>query len=483
MKKHLYDESVLRELFKDNSDIIFESIHFHNHTVLLIYSYGMVDSKNVKRDIPIAIEQFLKHTDHVSISTLQNEFHSFFIDFIDDTEDLLNKVFNGYVLVLFQDENILISINCSNKPNRTTEASNMEIAILGPRDNLIEDITTNFSLIRKRLPTNSLLSKTFKIGERSKTEVKILYMKDITNEEIVKTIEEKLKKIKVENVYSGKQLMEFIDKKVSFFPRYDYTGRPDYIVQSLLTGRVAILIDGIPFSIITPANLFLLFKSAEDVEYTFFYNIIERFFRITGFMLSILLPGFWVAITSFHQDQLPLSLLATVVESRSGIPLSPALEAFIMLFLFELFREAGLRLPTSIGQTLSVVGGLIIGDAAIRAGIASPAMIVIMASSVVAGFTLINQTLIGALTILRFFVLILSSLLGFFGFFLSIFFFGLYLSSIRIYGIPYLAPFDTTSGKSMFETFFKVPFLLYNKRPRFLSPKDETRIGDQNDEK
>lgn len=308
-------------------------------------------------------------------------------------------------------------------------------------------------------------------------------MKDITNEEIVKTIEEKLKKIKVENVYSGKQLMEFIDKKVSFFPRYDYTGRPDFIVQSLLTGRVAILIDGIPFSIITPANLFLLFKSAEDVEYTFFYNFIERFFRITGFMLSILLPGFWVAITSFHQNQLPLSLLATVVQSRLGIPLSPAFEAFIMLFLFELFREAGLRLPTSIGQTLSVVGGLIIGDAAIRAGIASPAMMVIMASSVVAGFTLINQTLIGALTILRFFVLILSSLLGFFGFFLSIFFFGLYLSSIRIYGIPYLAPFDTTSGKSMFETFFKVPFLLYNKRPRFLSPKDETRIGDQNDEK
>src|SRR5690606_9987863 len=132
---------------------------------------------------------------------------------------------------------------------------------------------------------NSLLSKTFKIGERSKTEVKILYMKDITNEEIVKTIEEKLKKIKVENLYSGKQLMEFIDKKVSLFPRYDYTGRPDFIVQSLLTGRVAILIDGIPFSIITPANLFLLFKSAEDVEYTYFYNIIERFFRITGFML------------------------------------------------------------------------------------------------------------------------------------------------------------------------------------------------------
>lgn len=471
----------LKELFESNSDVTFKPVHFvkeqQSYEVQLIYCEGMIDEQALDQRIMETLNRFFAKPsvlqlskeyilNHLSIPSLQS---------IEKTEDLLSNVFNGAVVLLFQGCETLFAVNLGKKPQRQPEETNMEVAIVGPRDNFIEDITVNMALIRKRLPSNSLCSEDFIIGRRSQTKVRVLYIKDITDQQILQELRTSIHLIDIDVLFSGNQLMSLIEKKSSFFPRYDYSGRPDFAVQSLVTGRVIILIDGFPYVIITPANLFLLFKSAEDSAFPVVFNSMERLGRIMGLFIAIFVPGFWIAITAFHQNQLPISLLATVVESRRGVPLSPALEGFLMLIIFELFREAGLRLPMAIGQTLSVVGGLIIGDSAIRAGITSPSMLVVIAGSIVAGFTIVNQTLIGTVSVLRFFVLLLSSFLGFFGFFVSMFFIITYLSNIRIFGVPYLSFVTRFDIKSVLVTSFRLPWKAYAKRPSMLNPKDSTR--------
>src|SRR5699024_4172668 len=216
--------------------------------------------------------------------------------------------------------------------------------------------------------------------------------------------------------------MEFIDKRSKLFPRHDYTGRPDFAVQSLIRGRVFILVDGVAYGMITPVNLFLLFKTVEDNEYPTIFSSFERLLRVFGIIVGILLPAFWLALTTYHQNQLPLQLLATVVQASTGLPFPSALEMLIMLIMFELFREAGLRLPEAIGGTLSVVGGLIIGDAAIREGVTSPAMVVIIALSVISTYTLVNQSCISAVSMICIFSIIATAFFGLFGFFVSFYF-------------------------------------------------------------
>ena len=201
--------------------------------------------------------------------------------------------------------------------------------------------------------------------------------------------------------FSGDLLMERVNKNSKLFPKFDYTGRPDYAVQALARGRFIIFVDGVAYAVVTPVNLFLLLKSAEDNEYPIIFSSLERLLRIFGILIGLLLPAFWLALTTYHQNQLPLQLLATVVQAKSGLPLPSSLEMLLMLLMFELFREAGLRLPSVIGGTISVVGGLIIGDAAIRAGVTSPEMIVVIAISTIASFTLVNQSLVTSVSILR----------------------------------------------------------------------------------
>ncbi len=308
-------------------------------------------------------------------------------------ETMFADIYCGKLLIFFNEYNYLFSTNISHRPQRTPEETATEITINGPRDNFIEDISVNVALIRKRLRTNSLHIKKFQVGKRSLTEVALLYIDDIASPDMVKDVSKKIRKLDVDGIYSGNQFMELIEKFSPFFPRHHYSGRPDFSVQCLLKGRLIIIIDGISYAIITPINAFLLLKTAEDSENTSAFASFERVLRIAGIFSATLLPGFWVAITTYHQDQIPLILLATVVESRRGIPLPTALEAILMLLLFELFKEAGMRMPAAAGGTLSVLGALIIGDAAIRAGLTSPAMLVIIAGSSIATFTLVNHSL------------------------------------------------------------------------------------------
>ncbi|VEF47740.1 spore germination protein XA [Bacillus freudenreichii] len=472
-------EHDVEHLFEDCSDIHFKKLHFNEKESLLVYCIGIIDSKYLNERVIPELEYFFRHHDISYLTDISNldMLHLQDVKKISSKEELIELVFSGYGVFYFNHSDILLGINMESKPQRQPEESSLEISIKGARDNFIEDITVNMALIRKRLPTNSLRSEEFSVGERSKTAVKVIYIDDIADKKMLQELKERIKTIDIDAIYSGHQFMTLLDNKVSFLPTHDYSGRPDWVVKALVTGRIAILIDGIPYAVIVPVNFLLLVKSPEDTEYSALYGSFSRLIRLMGSFMAALLPGFWVAITSFHSSQMPLTLLATVVESRKGIPLPSALEAILMLLFFELFREAGLRLPIAVGQTLSVVGGLIIGDAAIRAGLTSPSMLVVIAASSVATFTLVNQSLVGVVSLIRLYILIMSSFFGFFGFFLSAFSVVLYMANIRTFGVPYLQVATRISFSDFIKSFFQMPVIFQKYRPNMINSKDKTRRG------
>lgn len=472
------NEEQIRSVFSNCTDVQFSACQFNDLNVLLVYCTGLVSSKMLFHVIPQKLEEFSKR--QLEDITLEKLFSLQLpsIQPVQAEEQLISDIFSGKLVLLFKKQEILISVDIAERPERKPEETATEVSVKGPRDNFIENIAINYALIRKRLRTTSLVSENFELGTRSKTKVSLLYMKDIADQNVLEQIKQKLSAVNVDSLLSGAQLEELInDEAYAIFPRHTYTGRADFAVESLLNGRFVILIDGVAYAYITPVNLFFLLKSAEDKENNYLFNSFERLMRVLGITIATFLPGFWVALTAFHQNQLPLNLLATVVESRRGVPFPTALEAFLMLLLFELFREAGLRLPIAVGQTLSVVGGLIIGDAAIRAGLTSPAMLVIIAASTVATYTLVNQTLVGTISLMRFFVIFLVSLFGFFGFFVSMFLIGILVARVRVFGVPYLEVATRLDWKNIAKAILRLPFSKYEKRMNALNPQDATKKG------
>jgi spore germination protein KA len=395
-------------------------------------------------------------------------------------DDLNYLLFSGDLLVYFQEADVLYSLTLANPPNRDPEEPNTEVSVRGPKDGFIEEISKNVALIRKRVKSHKLFYEQFIVGTRSQTKVGLMYIDDIANREMINEVKKRILHLNIDSITSTNQLEEFIgDKRFSLFPLFQYTGRPDFAVNCLLNGRFILLVDGAPTVIIGPANLLFLLNTSEDAVTSPFFVIFQRFLRLTGISVSIYLPGFWVALLSFHQDQIPFTLLATVVLSRQGVPLPSPVEMFIMVGLFEIFKEAGMRLPLAIGQTLSVVGGLIIGQSAVNAGLSTPGSLVVAAISVISTFTLVNQNLAGVVTLLRIIVLVSSSVLGLFGFIASLFLLLTYTANLTIFRVPYLTPLSPPT-MDILKPLIPNGWKKFKKRAGLVKPQDDTPKGEEN---
>jgi len=423
-------ETKLRETYAHCADVTFlRLVTSQDQPLLLLYCEGLADTTEMQRTVLPRINQALADGDFRSLP-LQS--------LMDDQEQLNLRLFNGDLLIFTGDSPPFIW-NISNRPQRNPEDSNTEVSIKGPRDGFVEDLSINVALIRKRLRTRSLAYESFVLGTRSQAKVALLYVVDGAPADAVQMVRERLL------ACSNKQLInsailerQLSDSMYALFPLVDYTGRPDYAVYMLMENKVLVLVDGSPVALIAPVSLMEQIKSPEDDQYPVFFVWLERILRLGGIFIAIFLPGFWIALAAYNIEEFPFQLLATVTQGRQGLPFSAPLELFGILFIFEFLREAGARLPKTVGQTLALVGALIIGDASIRAGITSPSMLFIGSLTVVASFTLINQSLSGAVTVARFGVFLLSSIVGIYGFILSILFIAYYLSTLSSLGRPYL---------------------------------------------
>lgn len=466
----------VRDVFSQCDDVIFYDRSFGGKNELtFIYCESLFDKKDFNDHILPEIHRVFSETKFDHPNSIKNE-STIKLNEIKNVsiEELNSHIFTGKVVLWFERLGVVFFTNAENIPSRQTEESHVEVAIRGPKDGLVENIETNIGLIRKRLTNEKLALVKYTIGTKTKTKVGLLYDSEKITPSTLTNIQNKLNRVRneIEELVSATQLEEVIsDKPYSIFPLSVYTGRPDFITSCLVKGRFVILIDGLPGAIVAPATLTFLLKTAEDNHFNYISSTVGRILRFLSLGVAIFLPSFYVALAAFHLDQIPFRLLTTISITRIGVPFTVPLEMFMMLFLMEVFREAGYRLPTNIGQSITVVGGLIIGDAAIRAGLTSPTMVVIVAVAIVGGSTLISQTLTGTVSVLRYISLIFSSVLGMFGFFMSVIFIISYLSTLTSFGAGYLEPISPLYFRDMLRSVILFPGKWSNIKPKHLRRK------------
>ncbi|MCC3374300.1 spore germination protein [Cohnella sp. REN36] len=465
-----WDEEKLRSYYRGSEDIKFSTGSFGaaGESLTLVYCEGLGDIKQLFETVIPTLEQSFPEGEPPAEawSSLQARLD---LTELQTDHDLSLRLFSGALLLFHHRSRRVFAHAMGNIPKRDPSESTTEISLKGPRDGFTEELTMNVALIRKRLRTPELHNEKFTLGKQSQTEVSLMYISGVVQPALLKEARARIQSFEADSLLSSSQLEEALgDNVYSLFPLIDYIGRPDFVAQALVRGRLAVLVNGSPMALVLPSNLMEQIKSPEDLHLPYYFVAFERTLRISGLIIAIFLPGFWVALCAFNSEQLPFHLLATVANSRVGLPLSVALEAILMLGMFELFREAGSRLPKAVGQTVAVVGGLIVGDAAIRAGLTSPTTLVVSAVTAVSTYTLVNLSLSGTVSIMRLFVLICSAVLGMFGFFISMFSIVAYMSGLTSLGIGYLEPMSPVSFKDLLKTILDVPKRWKDVRPAML---------------
>lgn len=372
-----------------------------------------------------------------------------------DIDKIVSSILTAnFVLVC---ENLAYIFNAIGFSRRAVEKPENEIAVKGARESFVETSAINVSLVRRRLQTDKLKVLEDEIGEETKTKVNIMYVEGVANKDLVQNIRERIKNIKVPSIVSVGDFEEhIIDKKYSIFPQTVVTERPDKVAANLIEGKIAIFLDGFPTVYIAPAVLAMFMQATEEYNINYFVSSFIRALRYICMFVAMLLPALYVAVTTFHQEMLPTTLAESIIQSKQNVPLPAFLEIIIMLVAFEILLEAGARMPKTAGQTVSIVGALIVGEAAVNAKFVSPAVVVIVAIAAICGFVIPNQDLANTIRINRLLLVICSSIAGFFGLSIALITLFYYMCSIESFGVPYLKPFTSNNGKNIFsDTIFR----------------------------
>ncbi|OZM58701.1 spore germination protein [Lottiidibacillus patelloidae] len=383
----------------------------------------------------------------------------------------LNK---GSAIVLFRD-GFFFASNAQKFAHRSVPKAENEPVIKGPKEAFVESASINKSLIRKRIRDENLIAETMEVGNRSKNEVTLMYIKDIVNEDILTQIREKIKAINVDNVQNINLLDQYLEeRRYSLVPVNLYTERPDRAVAYIEEGHVVLLMDHTSGCLIAPMTFWAMMHTSEDHFMRFWYGNFSRFIRMIAFFIAIFTPAIYIALTNYHSEMIPPDLLLAIAATREKVPFPVIFEIIIMEIAFELLREAGLRIPNPIGPTIGIVGALILGQAAVDANIVSPIMVIVIAITGLSSFALSDVSLNYMIRMSRFLFTFAAASFGILGM-VAVFLFALsYMASMKSYGVPYFSPV-APHYKSSNDTFFRKILTKETWRPGFLKPKDMKR--------
>lgn len=470
-------EQRMRHIFADCSDVVFRNIELKESSrLLLIYLQGFADPHLLNLDLiqPLSRLNLVKPF----TAGMLKDYVSSISEPITDVAEAANEIASGSIVCFSAGEDAAYSIMISQPPKRAIEEPSNEVVVRGPREGFIEDLNTNITMLRRALQNPSLKTEVHHVGQIAKRKIVLAYLQGITPVDVVDKVRQRIQKIQADQV--SNYLEEFIeDSHFTLFPQIQNTERPDIVSSSLLEGKVAILIDGNPFGLILPMTLLSGFQAADDYYERFVYSSAIRFIRIILFLISIYLPSLFIAITSFHPQMLPTNLLLSILSAREGIPIPVVFEVLIMEFMFEGLREAGLRLPKQIGSAVSIVGALVIGQAAVQAGIVSAPMVIVVSATGISSFAAPRYNIGTAARLLRFPMLILASIFGLFGVILGTLMLLIHLTNLSSYGTPYLSPIVDREGQSLRDTLFRAPRWMMHRRPRPAIPRPAIAEGPQ----
>lgn len=396
--------------------------------------------------------------------------------FKDNMDDAVEALVKGFTLIVFDRERRAIAFETRSAVQRSISEPTVEKTIKGSKDSFNERIRTNTTLVRRRLRTPDLKMVKLVVGRRSSTDVYLVYLESIADREIVQEAKRRLESIDIDALITAGSVEEYIsDCPGAPFSQSLYTERPDRFSMNLLDGKVGILVDGLPFGFIVPCTFSDLMKVPGDKAMHFVAASLLSLLRYASILVTLLLPAVYVAMAMYHQELLPLKLLLSIIQSKQEVPFSTALEILGMLVAFEILQEAGLRLPDPVGQTVSIIGALIVGQSAVEAKVISPIAVIVVATAGITGYTIPDQDLSRALRLWRFIMVIFSLFAGMMGLFAGLVLLVYQLCSIESFGVPYLAPLTGGGPLGIFRLLFRRPVSKEKERPPEFSPQDRRK--------
>ncbi|SFF04438.1 spore germination protein [Paenibacillus algorifonticola] len=386
---------------------------------------------------------------------------------VNDLIEASDDIVTGHLVIFINGWNQALSYKVASLTTRQVSEPSAESVVHGPRESTVENLQKNIGMLRQRLKTPNFKLEKFTLGVETKTEVNIAYLINAVNLEALAELKERISRMKKVNVLDTSFIEEWIeDSTYSPFPQYRYTERPDTATAALLDGKIIVLVEGTGSILICPGLFTEMYQSSEDFYQRSMIASLIRIMRIFAFFIALSLPSIYIALTTFHPELIPTVLLLALMNAREGIPFPAFYEAAIMEFFFELLREAGARLPRQIGSTISIVGALVIGEAAISAGIASPSMVVVVSLTGIASFAIPQYNMATALRIIKIPLMILSTFLGGFGLMIGFLWILLHLTSLRSLGQPYLNPVAPLQPKQLLDTLIRAPLKILLRSPR-----------------
>lgn len=487
-KKKLKEQDALSTILQENidalqatysncPDVVFRPFLIGNmRKAVLIYIEGLSDIHEMDKSVLTPLMQFetAKLLDIYSI--LEQKLPVTKVKKVNMIQDAIKQISSGNPVVLIDQQSQGVSLGLAKWEKRSIEEPSAESVVRGPRDGFTETLSVNISLLRRKIKSPDLKMNSINIGCYSQTQVVVVYIEGLADKTLLEEINNRLSRIDIDGVLEGGYIEEFIeDHPFSPFPQIINTERPDVAAANLLEGRVVILVDGTPFALVAPITFYSLFQAAEDYYQRFFWGTFVRWLRYALLLIALLLPSTYVAILTFHQEMLPTILLLSVAKSREDIPFPALVEALIMEITFEALREAGLRLPKQVGSAVSIVGALVIGQAAISAGIVSAPMVMVVAITGIASFSIPRYNAAIAIRMLRFPIMFLAGTLGLLGIILSLLAIIVHLSTIRSFGVPYLSPMAPMKGKEMKDVLLRAPWWSLKTRPRLTGDYNQFR--------
>lgn len=393
---------------------------------------------------------------------------------VGDINQIIEYVIYGSAVLLLEGYDKALVIDSKGWQTRNITEPESARVVRGPREGFTESIDLNISLIRRIIKNPNLKFKFKKIGERTRTRVCVCYIEGLALQSILKELERRLDQIQIDAVLDSGYIQELIrDAPFSPFETVGYTEKPDVIAGKLLEGRIAVLVDGSPFVLTVPFIIVETTQTSEDYYDNYIFASINRLFRATSTILSVSIPSLYLAVVTYHQEMLPTPLLLSVSAGRQGVPFPTVLSLIIVLAIFDLLREASVRMPTPIGQAINIVGTLILGQALVEAKLVSPLVIIITALSGI--LSLMNITMTGATIVIRTFLLLCTSILGIYGFLLSLIVVMIHLMNIRSFGIPYMMSISMVKEHNFQDTWIRAPWWEMTLRPKIIGARNLVR--------
>jgi spore germination protein KA len=463
-----------------NSDIVIREFACHivkrKYRAFIMYFDGMTDSQIINDFLLEPLMQINYNTSFnknipLDKYILNNLIPQNNVKTVSSFSDVASAINTGNCVLFVDTLNVAFNIDAKNFEKRSIQSPENETVIRGPHEAFIENIRTNTSLLRRIVNNENLIIENTKIGKLSQTNCCICYMQNIANYNLVSEVKYRLNNLEVDSIESSGQLEQLIEEGNSYgIPQVLATERPDKCAKSLYQGRVVVLLNGNPYALIMPAVATDFLSSPEDTNLKSNFANFLRFLRLIAAAITLLLPGIYIAITNFHQEILPTELLFSILSSRENVPFPIIVELLIMELSFELIREAGIRIPSPIGSTIGIVGGLIIGEAAVAAHVVSPILVIIVAITGIASFAIPDFAFGFHLRTFRFVFIFLGAFLGFLGLGIGIFAYISILCNITSFGVPFTAPFSpSTLGNNT--GYVVPPTWKQETRNSFLSPQ------------